>query len=93
MSLETRISKIELLTGKEDSEFCAESCRKHPETIATHLRDGVDCAEPEWYGKTDGIKDVETPILEFCDVCGKPTRQQVIAINWISQTTGEKIKL
>jgi hypothetical protein len=90
MSLETRISKIELLTAKEDSEFCAESCRKYPETIATHLRDGLACAEPEWFGKGYGVKAVEIPVLEFCDMCGKPTRQQIIEINWTSDTR-EKI--
>jgi hypothetical protein len=79
------------LTGKEDSEFCAESCRKHPETIATHLRDGVACAEPDWYSKTDGVKDVAELIPEFCSVCGKPTRQQVIEINWITDTREKNI--
>jgi hypothetical protein len=82
------MEKIERLTAKEDSEFCAESCRKHPETIATHLRDGVDCVEPDWF---DGVKDVEIPILEFCDVCGKPTRQQIIEINWITDTREKNI--
>jgi hypothetical protein len=85
------MEKIERLTVREDSEFCADSCRTFPETIATHQRDGVPCDPPEWYAKTNGIKDVEIPIPEFCDACGKPTRQWVIEINWVTDTTEKNI--
>ncbi len=86
MNIKNRLKKMELLAAKEDSEFCAKSCRKAPEIIITHMRDGVDCPEPEWYGKANGVKDHKKPILQFCYVCGKPTRKQTIAINWVTDT-------
>ena len=82
MNIQTRLKKLEMVTSNDA--FCAESCRRHPEVIITHKRDGVDIEEPSWYGKLNGVKKPKRPILEVCDVCRKPTRKQPIAINWVT---------
>ncbi len=52
--------------------------------LETGNGDGVDCDEPSWYSKENGVKKPKKPILDVCDVCRKPTRKELIAINWVT---------
>jgi hypothetical protein len=85
MNLQNRLKRMEnqIITGDE---FCAESCRQHPEIITTHEHDGVPCDVPEWFDKPNVTSQPKKPILDVCPDCGKPTRKQIITLNWVTST-------
>jgi hypothetical protein len=81
MNILSRLKKLEMISGGD--EFCAESCRKHPEITFKHQHDGIDCAAPGWMHRNPE-KDDKKPISDVCPVCLKPTRKQTIILNHVT---------